>query len=421
MNENDIAIGEYTAKEFLTLSNKVFNQFREEMSDVYFKLLPFQYHFQNEFGNSDLNTDMANFIAYVKSNRFPNALPHLSRLIHYQAVNGFWEKTKRKYFRASEDSVNSEKERIELVSKQLAKSVDELKKLLAEIDVEKEALANFTNAKQKELSEVESLLTSARTHNTEITQIHTAMTATAEKITSIFESSDEKKDEADELLIEFKALLKQTKQSLVEQDGVIQTQNKEYSTLKSSFEKILAIVEGKTEYFTERNNYLDDLIGREVGASLFETFRLRKVELSSGIGFWKWSVPVTAIATILWIFFLFGSGDLSSLEWQVIFVNSLKSLPAIGILLFAVSQYTKERNFQEEYAFKSAVALTINAYADQLIDDTNKDQLIMKSVKGMYTTPIHHKNSKNSNEASLSETATELMDAAKAMLSRKPH
>lgn len=419
VDENQVVIGEYTTNEFHSLLNKVFSQFREELKDVYFKSLPLQYQFQNEFGGGDLNSDLGTVIAYIESNRFPNALAHLLRLIHYQAINGFWEKSKRKYFRTSEDSVNSEKERIELVSKQLAVSVEKLKGLLEEIEAGKEELEIFTNAKQKELSEIESLLTSARTHNTEIAQLHSSMTVTAEKVTSILNNSDEKKVEADELLVEFNVLLKQAKQSLAEQDNVTTIQNKEYIALKSSFEKKLAVVEGKTEYFTERNNYLDDLIGREVGASLFETFKHRKEELSSGIGFWKWSVPISAVATILWIFFLFGSGDLNDLEWQVIFVNSLKALPAIGILLFAVSQYTKERNFQEEYAFKSAVALTINAYADQLLDGTNKDQLIMKSVKGMYTTPIHHKTTNTSNETSLSETAKELMDVAKSIISSK--
>ncbi|NYT75061.1 hypothetical protein HZU72_21995 [Halomonas sp. QX-2] len=401
VDENQVAIGEYTPKEFLSLANKVFNQFREELKGIYFKALPFQYQFHNEYGGADLNTDLSNFNAYVTSKRFPNAVAHLNRLVHYQAVNGFWEKSKRKYFRHSEEAVNSEKERIELVSKQLEKSAASLQDLLDDIESAKADLETFKEAKRKELSEIESLLAASRSHNNEILELHSSATSLSEKINSLNDASELKINETDELYKESRLELKNVREALESQASVVDTQNKEYINLKNKFEKMLSLVEGKTDYFAERNEYLDDLIGREVGASLFETFKQRKGELGSSISFWKWSVPVTAIATITWIFFLFGNGDLANLQWQVIFINSLKALPAIGLLLFAISQYTKERNFQEEYAFKSAVALTINSYADQLVGEDNKDKLIMESVSEIYKTPISKKYSKDKETKSL--------------------
>lgn len=419
IDENQVAIGEYTPKEFLSLSNKVFNQFREELKSIYFKALPFQYQFQNEYGGADLNTDLSHFNAYVTSNRFPNAVAHLNRLVHYQAINGFWEKSKRKYFRHSEEAVNSEKERIELVSKQLEESAASLQGLLDGIESAKGNLEIFTEAKRKELSEIESLLAASRNHNNEISELHSSATSLSEKINALHDASESKRNETDELHKESKLELKRIRETLEGQASVVDAQNKEYINLKKKFEERLSLVEGKTDYFTERNEYLDDLIGREVGASLFETFKQRKGELSSSISFWKWSVPVTAIATIIWIFFLFGNGDLANLKWQVIFVNSLKALPAIGLLLFAISQYTKERNFQEEYAFKSAVALTINSYADQLVGEDNKDKLIMESVNEIYKTPISTKHNKDAETKSLVGTAKELTDVAKSMVSGK--
>lgn len=419
VDENQVAIGEYTPKEFLSLSNKVFNQFREELKNIYFKALPFQYQFQNEYGGADLNTDLSHFNTYVTSNRFPSAVAHLNRLVHYQAINGFWEKSKRKYFRHSEETVNSEKERIELVSKQLEESSASLKGLLDDIDSAKDNLDIFTEAKRKELSEIESLLVASRNHNNEISDLHSSATSISEKIYALHDASESKKNEIDEVHKESKTELKRIREALDGQASVVDGQNKEYIKLKNKFEENLSLIEGKTDYFSERNEYLDDLIGREVGASLFETFKQRKGELSSSISFWKWSVPVTAIATIIWIFFLFGNGDLANLKWQVVFVNSLKALPAIGLLLFAISQYTKERNFQEEYAFKSAVALTINSYADQLAGEDNKDKLIMESVNEIYKTPISTKHSKDAETKSLVGTAKELTEVAKSMVSGK--
>ncbi len=354
------------------------------MKGTYFKALPFQYQFQNEYGGADLSTDLSHFNAYVTTNKFPNAVAHLNRLIHYQAINGFWEKSERKYFSHSEETVNSEKERIELVGKQLEKRTASLQDLLDGIASAKSDLELFTEAKNKELNEIESLLAAVRNHNNEISGLHSFATSLSEKINAIRDASELKRNETDELHKESKSGLKHIQGLLEEQATVIDGENKEYLELKQKFEE-------KTDYFTERNGYLDDLIGREVGASLFETFKQRKGELSSSISFWKWSVPITAIATISWIFFLFGNSDLADLEWQVIFVNSLKILPAPGLLLFTISQYTKERNFQEEYAFKSAAALTINSYADQLKAEENKDKLIMEAVNEIYKTPYINK------------------------------
>jgi hypothetical protein len=419
LNENELCIGQYTLKEFLSLSNKVFNQFREELKTSFLKSLPFQYQFHNEFGGGDLNSDLANFIAYCESDKFHNALPHLSRLIQYQAVNGFWEKSKRKYFRHSEENLNSERERIDLVSKQLETSLKEYKDQLAELDSTKDDLSQFTKAKQKELSEIESLLGASRNYNTEITELYSNATSLSEKIQSLLDASDTKKEEVDEINKEVKYELKKIITTLGEQTQTIEKQNASFNSLESSFDEKLEFVNSKTAHFEERNKYLDDLIGREVGASLFETFKQRKGELSSSITFWTCSVPITAIATIAWIFFLFGNGDLNTLGWQVVFVNSLKALPAIGLLLFSISQYTKERNFQEEYAFKSAVALTVNSYADQLQKDENKDQLIMDSVNAIYKTPLPTKAVKEAHSKGLAETVKELKDAVTNLVSKK--
>ena len=419
VDANELVIGEYSTKEFLSVSNKIFNQFKEELSETYVKALPYQYQFHNEFGSGDLHTDFANFLAYVETNRFTESLPYMARLIHYQAVNGFWEKSRRRYFRASEEALLTEKERIDLVSHQLDSATDKLSDLLVELENSKESLSNFTSIKQKELGEIESLLSAARNHGSEITELYSTSTATAERINSLLLSADEKKQEADALQKESRAELTKIKEGLELHEKLIEKQNDTYQDLKDSFEQKLEFVDEKHEHFVERNKYLNDLIGREVGVSLFETFKQRKLELNGSITFWKWAIPIAAVATIAWIFFLFGNGNLDELKWQIILINSIKTLPALGLLLFSIAQYTKERNFQEEYAFKSAVALTVNAYAEQLISDENKDALIMTSVNSIYKSPAAAKSSKPIDEKSLLSLIKESSETIKSLSSNK--
>lgn len=361
---------------------------------------------------------MSNLLQQIKAQNFAASIPQLNKLIHYQAINGFWEKSKRKYFRASEASLQEEQERLDVVSKHMQAVSARLSELVEDLKGEKAGLGNFIKSKNSELSEIESLLASARQHSSELTEKNTKASTLEERINATVEQAEERKTDIDEINASLKKLEAQSKSSLQETKKNNEIREEEYKRLVDLFNKKLDFIDSKKDYFEERNQYLDDLIGREVGASLFETFKQRKKELVGSIGFWKWAVPVTAAASIGWIFFLFGNGDLSNLAWQVIVVNTLKALPAIGLLLFSISQYVKERNFQEEYAFKSAVALTINSYADQLQEKENKDKMIMDSVGQIYKSPIHQKvNVKDQN--TIAASVKDLLETAKSIVPDK--
>jgi len=93
-----------------------------------------------------------------------------------------------------------------------------------------------------------------------------------------------------------------------------------------------------------------------------------------------------------------------------------KSLPAIFILLFTINQYRKERNFQEEYAFKSAVALTIDAYSKTLTDPANRDKLILDAVLNVFKTPIEEKFSDRIKTKTALDTIKELTQTTQDIL-----
>lgn len=76
--------------------------------------------------------------------------------------------------------------------------------------------------------------------------------------------------------------------------------------------------------------------------------------------------------------------------------SSTKLIPAKCILVGLAgqgktrAQYSRERSLWEEYAFKAAVALTINPYADKLDGIENnklKQQLIIDSIMNVYSKP----------------------------------
>ena len=63
------------------------------------------------------------------------------------------------------------------------------------------------------------------------------------------------------------------------------------------------------------------------------------------------------------------------------------------VLFFTIKQYVRERTFQEEYAFRSAIALTVQAYGD--IAGSKKEDLISKAVENIYNMPIMMKNARS--------------------------
>lgn len=415
---NEVKIGEYTAIELYSFLNEVFSQFKEELNTTYAKLLPFQYNFHNEYGSGNLHSDLNQIVAYIKSNQFGNIPGFLNRVIHYQVINGIWEKSKRKYRSPDESLLAKDSERIELVSKHLETLFSQSDNFFQSLKNKEEELENFIKQKKSQLSEIEAMLPATRQHANEISEHATKSATLTEKNTALVDASTEKDESINELLTAIKEQQVDSKKLTASIKSTLSEYTEMLTTLNSDYEKNLNEVKSKTEYFKERNSYLDDLIGREVGASLFETFKQRKLELAPSVRFWKLAVPAMTVATIAWIFFLFGNSSVSEITLEVFGINTLKTIPAVFLLLFSISQYTKERHFQEEYAFKSAVALTLNAYADQLKEAVNKDKLIMESVGEIYKTPIDTPKNKHKESKAAFETAKGLADVAKSLVNR---
>ncbi|GEM_PF-6795534 len=136
---------------------------------------------------------------------------------------------------------------------------------------------------------------------------------------------------------------------------------------------------------------IEQLIGRATGASLFHTFHSRQKQLRTSVRFWYRTVLWSAVVTLIIVaalFFFVGGSDVTGDDLLKKKLSSLLiGLPAYVWLYFCIRQYIKERRYQEEYAFKSAVALTVSGYADLIKIEEKKDDHIVKSVAGVYEVP----------------------------------
>ena len=412
-------IGDYTVKDYILITNKMFRHFKDELNDPNFKTLPFSYNYSPEFGSGNLTNDISYVITYIVNEDFKNSFGYTLRLVNYQRQNGFWERSSRKYFRTSEAKNIEDREVLDSVRSHLESASSDLKSIINSVEIKINDIDSFLVDKKEEFKIIDSQVQNINKQNTSINELNNDAVAVVEKINSQYTIADIRRNDAEKLLNQATSQLEVIDNNLTEYEKTYEKNNHKFKELDSNFSEKLEFVESKTEFFAKRNEYLEDLIGREVGASLFETFQQRKKELQGSVLLWTIAVPVLAVFTIVWIFVVFYFSRDKELSYQILLINSIKVLPALGLLLFGIAQYGKERTFQEEYAFKSAVALTLNAYAEQLKDDINKDALIMQSVNSIYRTPINSQKIKTSEAKPLMDSARELVDSAKGIMDRK--
>jgi hypothetical protein len=424
----NIKIGEFNVPEYVSTLKRLIKQFKNEFQENGF-YLPFQYNYQNEFGSGNLKNDFQQIIKQLNvknHDHLNNTTGFINRLVYYQIVNGFWDKSTRKIHKPNEIKIVELKDQLSLISEQLEKYGRNFRNLTKELSLKKEDLENFISQKQKELQQITNNLQTSNSNNNQIAQLLNTSTSTNEKINGILTQQNQS--------------LESQLKKIEKQEMNFDNQSERFSNLESSlnenikdskyqvieFEKKLEFIEGKKAFFEERNNYLDELIGREVGASLFETFKQRKGELEKPVNKWLWIVIAMAILTFGAILTIFTNafGLLGTVPTDIsttrLITNSIKSLPFFFLLFYAIAQYNKERNFQEEYAFKSAVALTIKAYSDIITNEVLKDELIVSSVSRIFKSPTtNRKLKKMKDDTTMVNTAKDLLNTALEVMKKK--
>lgn len=417
-----IELSQINLSEFVYLSKRIMNQFLVSFNDREVSMvLPFQYT-HGQFGNAQVDLQIQNYFTYLTQSNIPSAENILLWLIGYQIENGLYNKPVKKQNEILSAQLTSITEKINLTQNSVSNKQKEVESLFLELENSNKEITNLISQKKEELSQITNNLTTANTQAVQLSEILTRGTDQSSRLNTLLELQEEHKIQSDKKLAEIQAAYSITNVTL--QDNIKNTtaQIVEFGKQVKENNGHLSFFESKKEFFEERINYLENLIGREVGVSLFETFKQRKNELEKPVIFWRWAVPAMTVAIIIWIFFIFShQKDIlaTNLWWESFAVNTLKTIPAIFLLFFSINQYRKERNFQEEYAFKSTVALTIDAYSSRVSDLNNRDKLIMDAVLNIYKTPIEEKQNDKVNIKSTLDTIKSLAESTKEIIKGK--
>jgi len=422
---SSIAVGYYTIIELSQYSKKVISQLGQVLETPFSTILPYQYQFQNDFGNGNLGDDLANLNAYIEANNFADAVNVLTRLVYYQVANGFWDKVLEKDDKKRFAQIVEMESKLKLISEQLAKNIETNKTLLDSLKTEKENLELLVTTKKKELAEIEGLLPTARNNSDEINKLLNTSTATNESINGLLAQQENKLTDITKKFDEEKIAYTKFQNEIKELKDLFNNEIKASSKKNSEFDSLLLSISEKSKTFEDRITILNELIGKEGAVRLFNTFNDRKKELEAPVKRWACIVIGTGLVALLLIIGIFTNffGWIptmkmpETIDWQFLVINSLKSTPIMIVLFFTIKQYIRERTFQEEYAFRSAIALTVQAYGD--ISGSKKEELILQAVSTIYSLPTMMKEKSNSffgyRSRILTDTMKELNETVKTM------
>lgn len=271
------------------------------------------------------------------------------------------------------------KEQVEL----RAKENNELRDSLNKQQVE---LQNFYTQKQAELKAISEALAAVSGQKAEIDNVHKAVLNADNDIRTKFKNQEDLlaqlNSQKETQKKEFEAIL----QTIEEQKGKL------VNTLSDSDVK-LKFFEGLETFVKDKQKEIVELGALAAGAALGGTFGLRKDTLETETNSWKKWIPIATAGALIWIIVVFTClGSVTSNVWIDTILKLAKTIPAFVLMGFVFKQYTKERNLQEEYAFKSAVANTIKAYSDLLKGEDNesnksKQAMLLEAIKRVQSPP----------------------------------
>jgi hypothetical protein len=187
--------------------------------------------------------------------------------------------------------------------------------------------------------------------------------------------------------------------------GDIESERQKVLTITESLEKFNTKVESSIldyeKYFekfkTFEEQYIilskefEALIPKAVGYTLSDIYSIKENEKKNRGYWWLWClgslVGVLLISGI--IFTKMSLDDIKNMNPIPIIVRFTSLSPIISAIIFSSFQYLKEKRLQEEYGFKSTVALTLDLFKRIITQETDlvSKGILEKSINQIYTSP----------------------------------
>lgn len=348
-----------------------------------------QHYAQNQNQAQDLETRVDQLHGFLWQN---NLIDRPKELPGYERKNKRLESLKRKGRRVikeleqgleNREQLEALQEEAESLKQQASEVAQEIKKARAEL-AEKEG-------------EVQERLQQIRTHSEEASRVEEQ----AEKTLTRAKNSA---DEVGTIEADIKAFHEEIENARTELDQITED----------------------TRALVDRNEDLEqqvkDQLQRATGAALFEEFDKRRNVLGMAKWIWAGLSFVSLVGTVIWSVYLANSAADPD---AVFFVKLGGTVPLLAVVVFCLSQYGRERRTEEEYAFKSALSLSLVPYKE-LVEDLEKNQqdaeyakFLTQTIGQIYEPPrLSGKPESSDDDVTLLKSVKKLTDVVDKLVNR---
>ena len=383
-----IAIGPYPVDIFIKFFNNCIGYLKTELKTDNFYIYPIQGVAQPIAGINLVNV-LNSIIRDLESNQILDLPGFVDKLITYETYFGFWHLATHKVHSVKESQIKDKSEKLDLLHKKINQDLKSVLDRIKLLEEQKTELDNFVASKKSELEKTK-------------TNLATSANETAQ-INKYLETSKQLKNQIDVIHDQQNIKLKEIKTELESEKRRFEDFQTDAKKLENELnnglkESVSSLKEAKEQivFIENKRNEIIRLIGHAADGAMGFKFEHRQQNIEKGVSFWKWAVPFAIVVNVIWIItvFVWIKADFNN-PWLDLGINLLKTSPAFVLAGWVLKQYSKERNLQEEYAFKSAVAMTISSYNDLLKENDSENnkssqQMILAAIKELHASPKLH-------------------------------
>lgn len=346
---------------------------------------------------TDLSSRIQNLINFSTTPNYEHLAINVKWLVRYERDIGIWDRSEVKIHDADSLKLKEKLTEFDGLIKLLETKIELVNQAKDDLKIEKENLTAFNLQKQQELTTISQSLETVRNQVADVNTNWQNASRLDGEIKTLVESV---KNIIDDLKRQIN--LQQTEFDTIKENASVHIKsvidNINTTELKlNEFNNEVDEISNRKERVIQNEKKILDLLGMSADAALGGKFNARERKLEQGLKFWTAAVPIMTILALIWVAVVFtclkaNTGNM----WSDLGVNLLKTTPIFILLGFVFKQYTKERNLQEEYAFKAAMAMTITVYSDLLKDSDRPDNvtrqnMLLDAVKQVYASPkLYH-------------------------------
>jgi hypothetical protein len=383
-------IGGVSAKVFLLDFEKAMSNLRSNLRHpIVSKMLPVQFSIP-EYVSGNLINMLQEMLNGYQAKDFNTVIAPVQYVIAYQIHFGIWFNQSESAKNVTLSQIREVKQSLDILENRFSERVKSIEHIQEQTDAYKAEFQKFLDERKSEIEQIAQALLKVRIESDEVTQIKGSVEGLKGDISGV-------KTVADNTATELKTRL----------DGIDQKWNQlevDVSALNSNLTNDLQEAGDKLKKAKEDLAFIESkradiigLVGLAADGSLGHTYRERAGKVGDSVSLWLFILGGSVVGVIAWVVVVFTYLHETGFtnQWVSLLINVLKTTPAFIGLGFVFRQYNKERNIQEEYAFRSAVALTINAYADLLDEEkldaqgqkSSRAEMLLRAIGQVHTPP----------------------------------